>query len=120
MGLRMMIVEDSPITREMLKEMLAALGHEVVAEADNLADALSGYEKNRPDAVTMDLSLPKEDGLTILKALLTVHPQAKVFIISGNSQERIRQEILKAGAADLLPKPIEIDTLRQRLELIRK
>lgn len=120
MGLRIMIVEDSPITREMLKEMLAILGHEVVAEADNLADALAAYGRTKPHAVTMDLSLPKEDGLTILRALRKADPGAKVFIVSGNNQERIRQEVVKAGASDLIGKPIELDTLKRCLELIER
>jgi two-component system chemotaxis response regulator CheY len=120
MGLRIMIVEDSPITREMLREMLLGLGHEVVAETDNMQEAIATYQRLRPDAVTMDLSLPKDDGLTILRALRKVEPDAKVFIISGNSQERIREEALKAGAVDVIAKPIEFDALQQRLALLGK
>ncbi|MDD5629190.1 MAG: response regulator, partial [Elusimicrobia bacterium] len=67
MALRMMIVEDNLLTREMIKDMLDILGHQVVAEADDLAGALAAYRQHQPDALTIDLSLPKEDGLTILR-----------------------------------------------------
>jgi len=118
MALRVMIVEDSPLTREMLKEMLDILGHKVVAEAENLSGALAAYQQHRPDLVTIDLSLPQEDGLTILRALRKADPAARAVIVSGNSQARIREEALAIGAMDLLGKPIELDSLRQLLEKI--
>jgi two-component system chemotaxis response regulator CheY len=115
MALRLMIVEDNLLTREMIKEMLEILGHQVVAEAEDLAGTLAAYQKHKPDALTIDLSLPKEDGLAILKALREADPNARAIIVSGNSQARIREEVLRAGAVDLLPKPIELDSLRQVL-----
>jgi len=118
MSLRILIVEDSPITREMVKGMLGMLGHQVVAETEALNETLAAYQQHRPDAVAIDLSLPKEDGLTILKALRKLDARARVVVVSGNSQARIREEVLKAGAVDLLAKPIELDALRASLERI--
>ncbi|HBT61611.1 MAG TPA: two-component system response regulator [Elusimicrobia bacterium] len=118
MGLRVLIVEDNIITREMLKGMLAILGHEVVGEVDNLQDLLAAYKEQKPDVVTMDLSLPKEDGLTILRALRKSDAAARVVVISGNSQERIIDEIHKAGAAGLLAKPIQFEALEKCLASI--
>jgi two-component system chemotaxis response regulator CheY len=115
MGLRLIIVEDNLLMREMLKEMLDLLGHQVVAEAEDLAGTLAAYEQHKPDALTIDLSLPKEDGLTILRTLRVKDPRVRAIIVSGNSQTRIRDEVLKAGAADFLSKPIELDVLRQCL-----
>jgi len=115
MALRMIIVEDNLLTREMIKDMLELLGHQVVAEADDQAGAVAAYRQHKPDGLTIDLSLPKEDGLTILKALRKVDPNVRAIIVSGNSQVRIREEVLRAGAVELLPKPIELDSLRQVL-----
>jgi CheY-like chemotaxis protein len=112
MGLRVVVVEDNLLTRELIKEMLDCLGHQVVAEAEDLAGALAALQQHKPDGFTIDLSLPKEDGLTILKALREADPNVRAIIVSGNSQARIREEVLKAGAVDLLPKPIEMATLR--------
>ncbi len=110
-----MIVEDNFLTREMFKDMLDILGHQVVAEAEDLAGALAAYQKYKPDGLTIDLSLPKEDGLTILKALCKADPKVRAIIVSGNSQARIREQALQAGAMELLPKPIELDSLREVL-----
>jgi two-component system chemotaxis response regulator CheY len=112
MALRMVVVEDNLLTRELIKEMLDCLGHQVVAEAEDLVGALSALKEHKPDGFTIDLSLPKEDGLTILKALREADPNVRAIIVSGNSQARIKEEVVKAGAVDLLPKPIEMDTLR--------
>jgi DNA-binding NarL/FixJ family response regulator len=118
MGLRMVIVEDNLLTREMIKDMLDLLGHQVVAEAEDLAGALAALQQHKPDGFTIDLSLPKEDGLSILQALRKADPNVRGIIVSGNSQARIRDEVIKAGAVDLLPKPIELDSLRQVLERV--
>ena len=112
MALRMIIVEDNLLTREMIREMIELLGHQVVGEAEDLATTMAAYQQQKPDGITIDLSLPKEDGLAILKALREVDPNVRAIIVSGNSQARIREEVLKAGAVDLLPKPIEMATLR--------
>ena len=116
--MRIMIVEDNFIAREMLQEFCDLLGHEVVAIAEDLAGALAAYRQHRPDVVTIDLSLPKEDGLTILKALRQADPGARVVIVSGNCQERIRRDCLQAGAVELLPKPIELSDLQACLERV--
>ncbi|MBI5239865.1 MAG: response regulator [Elusimicrobia bacterium] len=112
MALRMVVVEDNLLTRELIKEMIECLGHQVVAETDDLATTMAAYQQHKPDGLTIDLSLPKEDGLTILKALREADPNVRAIIVSGNSQARIKEEVLKAGAVDLLPKPIEMATLR--------
>lgn len=118
MALRVLIIEDNKLTREMLKGYLGMLGHEVVAETESLNESLAAYKKHRPDAVTIDLSLPKEDGLSIMKALLRSDAKARVIVITGNTQERVRQELLQAGAAGIIYKPIEVENLRNSLENI--
>jgi two-component system chemotaxis response regulator CheY len=117
-ALRIMVVEDNLFARDVLKEMIAVLGHQVVAEADNLSDTLAACRQHHPDLAVIDLSLPKEDGLTILRCLRRDHPGVRAVIVSGNSQAGIRDEVLKAGAVDLLGKPVAIDSLRGCLEKI--
>lgn len=116
MGLRIMIVEDSPVIRELLKAILLPFGHEVVAEVDTLDAALAAYWRTRPHVTTLDLSLPKEDGLSILKALREADPKAQVLVLTANSQERIREQLFQAGAVCVVEKPINPETLRLELE----
>ncbi|MFA6002537.1 MAG: response regulator [Elusimicrobiota bacterium] len=118
MNLRLLVVEDNIITRAMLKEMLGMLGHQVVAEADTLQSALEQYQKHRPDAVSLDLSLAQDDGLVILKALRQADPQASVFVVSANCQKRLRDQLIASGAFDIIAKPIELEALKSCLERI--
>ena len=95
----------------MLKQAFRSARHEVVAEAESLVDAVQAYKKNAPDLVTLDLSLADNDGRQILAALKSADPKAKVLIISGNSQQSIKDSLVAAGAAAYLEKPIDFDAL---------
>lgn len=97
----------------MLKEMLEANGLRVVAEAEDLQGALQAYKAQKPDAVTLDLSLQSQDGMAVLKALKSLDPHAKVVVISGNSQKKTLDEAFAAGASDFLAKPIDQDHLKK-------
>jgi len=106
-----MIVDDSPAARFLLREFIEANGHQVVAEEEQLEGALRSYARHKPDAVTLDLSLAKGDGLSILKALRKLDGNAKVLVISGNSQKKVRDSLYEAGVSGFLPKPIDFSSL---------
>ena len=111
--MRFLVVDDNFIARAMLRAMLEAKGHQVVAEAEDLTGTLKAYETDKPDIVTLDLSLAKEDGITILKALRQKHKQAKVLIISGNDQKKIKDTIFAEGALGFIVKPVQMDELTE-------
>lgn len=115
MALKVLIVDDNPATRFMIKEMLETNGHKMVAEAECLADTLKAYETHKPDVVTLDLSLVKEDGITILKALKKLDAKAKVLVITGNSQKKIHDQVMETGASGYLNKPFYVDELLDSL-----
>lgn len=106
-----LIVDDSPVTRTMIGEFLQMSGHTVAGEAENLAQALAAYEAKRPELVTLDLSMGEEDGFTVLKALKAKHPEARVLIVSANTQMDIYDQLVAAGAAGFLTKPFTIGDL---------
>ncbi len=114
MALRILVVDDSPVSRILITEMVRENGHQVVAEAENLAQVLAAYKTHKPDVVTLDLSLASEDGLTILKALRQFDPKAKIVVISGNSQTKVIDEITAAGAG-YVPKPFTQEDLIKAL-----
>jgi two-component system, chemotaxis family, chemotaxis protein CheY len=111
--LRVLIVDDNEASRVLLGCMIAELGHTTQAEAHDMAQALAAYQAQKPDVVTLDLSMPEADGLTVLKALRALDPAAKVLIVSGNSQQRIIDALLEAGAGGYLTKPVTADELGQ-------
>jgi len=108
---RILIIDDDDLARSILEQAFVAGGHEVVAQADSLTAAVKAYKKSTPDLVTLDLSLADNDGRQILAALKSADPKAKVLIISGNSQQSIKDSLVAAGAAAYLEKPIDFDAL---------
>lgn len=111
MPLRILIVDDSAAARFMLREFIESNGHQVVAEEETLAGTLRSYAEHRPDVVTLDLSLAQGDGLSVLKALRQLDVNAKVLVISGNSQKKVLDALSAAGASGFLPKPIDLPGL---------
>lgn len=111
MPLRVLIVDDNDIARTMIKEILANGGHQAVAEAESMEQALKAYEAHKPDLVTLDLSLLGGDGLAVLKSIRQKDGQAKVIVISGNSQKKMREHVLAAGASGFIEKPFEAKDL---------
>lgn len=115
MALRILIVDDNDIARTLIREMAVSLGHAVVAEAAGLQAALAEYARHKPDLVTLDLSMPGEDGSKILEALKAADPEAKVIIISGNTQKNMKKKLIAAGAAYALEKPLRLPEFKSAL-----
>lgn len=115
MPLRILIVDDSPAARFMLREFLESAGHQVVAEEEKLEGVLRSYAQHKPDLVTLDLSLAQGDGLSVLKALRKLDADAKVLVISGNSQKKVLDSVSAAGASGFLAKPIDFKVLTDAL-----
>ena len=114
--LRALIIDDSIAMRMVLRDMLEGAGQQVAAEAENQEEALKAYAEHKPDVVTLDLSLVQGDGLSVLKAILQLDAKAKVVVISGNSQKKVIDMLLAAGASGFLPKPFKIDELIAAVE----
>ena len=108
--LRVLIIDDNEAVRMILTDMLVDLGHQVVAEADCAEAAQKAYATHKPDLVTLDLSLSATgggDGFSVLKALQGADVKARIIIISGNAQSKVKAAVENAGAAAFVSKPID-------------
>lgn len=108
--MRILVIDDNEAIRMILADMLIALGHQVVAEADSAEAAQKAYAEHKPDLVTLDLSLSVSsggDGLSVLKTLQKTDAKVRVIIISGNSQNKVKAAVEAAGAAAFVSKPID-------------
>ena len=83
MNKRILIVDDSFYMRTMLKNMLTDAGYEVVGEAANGAQAVEMAASTNPDLITLDVILPDNTGLDVLKSLRQIQPSAKVVMCSA-------------------------------------
>ncbi|MFD2516107.1 response regulator [Pontibacter locisalis] len=102
---RILIVDDSFYMRTMLKNMLTDAGYEVVGEAPNGQTALELAKETNPDLITLDVILPDNTGLDVLKGIKKDQPDMKVIIVSAVGQEVIVNEALDYGALSYIVKP---------------
>lgn len=102
---RILIVDDSFYMRTMLKNMLTDAGYEVVGEAANGQQALEMTTATNPDLITLDVILPDNTGLDVLKGIREVNPTVKVVMCSAVGQEVIVNEALESGASAYIVKP---------------
>lgn len=114
---RILIVDDSFYMRTMLKNMLTDAGYEVVGEAPNGQTALQMAKETNPDLVTLDVILPDNTGLDVLKGIKKDQPDMKVIIVSAVGQEVIVTEAMQQGALAYIVKPFSEDKV---LEVVGK
>jgi two-component system chemotaxis response regulator CheY len=104
---RILIVDDSIVSRTNLKNILLEAQHEVVGEAVNGEDGLEKFLSLRPDMVTMDITMPKLNGIECLREILSRDPQARVMMISALGQGAKILEAINSGARHYITKPYE-------------
>ena len=100
-----LIVDDSPISRKMLKSCFPKDRGLEFHEAGDGQQGLDLYKQLRPDLVTMDLTMPVMDGVTALVEIRAFDPQATVIVCTADVQEKSLQEVNEKGAFMILPKP---------------
>lgn len=114
---RILIVDDSFYMRTMLKNMLTDAGYDVVGEAPNGQTALELAKETNPDLITLDVILPDNTGLDVLKGIKKDQPDMKVIIVSAVGQEVIVNEAIEYGALAYIVKPFSEEKV---LEVVSK
>ncbi len=107
MAVNVLIVDDLAFIKFVLRDILEKAGFRVVGEASNGEQAIRQYQDKRPDAVLMDITMPGMDGLTALKAIRDIDPNAKVIICSALGQQRLIVQAIQLGAKDFIVKPFQ-------------
>jgi two-component system, chemotaxis family, chemotaxis protein CheY len=100
-----LIVDDSPISRKMLKSCFPKERGFTFHEAGDGLQAVNMYKELRPDLVTMDLTMPVMDGVAALTEIRAFDPEATVIVCTADVQEKSLQEVNQKGAFLILPKP---------------
>ncbi|HEX2927176.1 MAG TPA: response regulator, partial [Ruminiclostridium sp.] len=103
---RVLIVDDSAVARKSLREILTILGHTVVSEAVNGAQAFMEYSLHKPDIVTMDLTMQGLGGAEATSKITTSYPDARIIVISATEERTAILDALERGARHFIVKPI--------------
>ncbi|HEV3160194.1 MAG: response regulator [Xanthobacteraceae bacterium] len=118
MSKRILVVEDQPDNRQIIRDMLADTGYEI-AEAENGEEALAAITKQRPDLILMDIQLPIMDGYAATRRIKTDPALKSIPVIAVTSYALSGEEkkAREAGCDDYVPKPY---SPRQLLAKIRQ
>jgi DNA-binding NtrC family response regulator len=110
---RILIIDDEPQIRSMLRLMLERVGYEVIEAADGM-EGIRQYRDNPADVIITDLIMPNKDGIGMIIELKKEFPQIKIIAMSGggvNRPEGYLDGAKKLGASRTLTKPIDRDEM---------
>jgi CheY-like chemotaxis protein len=102
---RILVVDDSALSRRITRRILEDAGH-VVAEAADGLSALECYALDRPDLVLLDVTMAGMDGLEVLGQLRAMDPDARVVMLTADVQATTRTLSETAGAVGFVAKPL--------------
>ena len=115
--LKVMVVDDSMFARQKLKEFLQEQGFEV-CEADSGETAIEKYLTEKPDIVTLDITMPQMNGIDALKKIIEIDKNAKVIMITAVRQKVNVLEAITFGAKDFIVKPFVEEQLKKSIDKI--
>ncbi|MDR3561135.1 MAG: response regulator [Negativicutes bacterium] len=116
--IRVLIVDDSPFSRQLLFDSLDPCWFEVVGYADGLRSALESYRTHLPDVVTVDMDIPDMNGLEVARRMVAEEPDASIVVLSGAKDEEFVKLSEAGGATKLLKKPFEPTELMNMLRSV--
>lgn len=105
---KILVVDDASFMRTVLKDIIKGngLATEILEAADGV-EGVKAYQTQKPDLVTMDVNMPKADGIQALRAIMKIDPAAKVVMVTSVEQKQIVQDAMKLGARDYIVKPFD-------------
>ena len=106
MNAKVLIVDDSALTRRSLRQILETAEYEVM-EAENGLDALERYFLDKPDVVLLDLVMRGMYGLEVLQKIRELDPQARIVVVSADIQTSSQDLAGAAGATGFINKPFD-------------
>jgi len=113
---RVLIVDDAMFIRNSLRIILEKNGYEVVGQAGDGEEAIEQYKALRPDFVTMDVTMPKMDGLEALKNIKAFDVKANIIMVTAVGKEETVREAIMSGAKSFIVKPFNEEKVIKVIE----
>ena len=118
MAKRVLITDDALFMRVTLKNILTKCGYEVVGEAANGRESIDLYQQTKPDLVTMDITMPEMDGISALREIRKLDPNANVIMCTAMGQKNMVMEAVSSGAKDFIVKPFQPEKVIEAVKRI--
>jgi len=114
------VVDDSKLSRKILRNILEKAGYAVIAEATDGEEGIATYMQYKPDILTLDITMPNMDGIEALREIMSVDKKARVIMISAAGQQQKIIESLKIGAERFITKPFEPHDVIENIDNMMK
>ncbi len=111
MRIKLVIVDDAPFIREVIKNIFSHSDVDVVGEAEDGESALKVIMKTQPDVVLMDVVMPYKNGIEVAQEILKLFPHIKIIACTTLDQELMVLKALEAGCSDYVTKPFHAQDL---------
>jgi len=119
--IKVLIADDHDVVRAGTRALLeTAQDIKVVGEASDGSAAILEYERTQPDVVVLDISMPVMDGLEACKQLVSLHPNAKILILTVHPEQHYAMRILKLGARGYLTKKASAEQLKEAVRKVAR
>lgn len=116
-----MVVDDSPLTRHQLEQILNDDVFTVVATAEDGLEAVQEFREKRPDVVTMDVIMPNKDGIEALEEIMNIDTDTSVVMVTTVGTKEKVTKAVKIGADNYIVKPFdESDVLDKIKEVLQE
>ena len=114
---RVLVVDDSMFVAKQLTQILSSDGYEIVATAQDGKEGVDKYKELCPnvDLVTMDITMPRMDGITALEQIMAFDKNARVVMVSALGKEELVKKSLLAGAKNYIVKPLDRKKVLERI-----
>jgi two-component system chemotaxis response regulator CheY len=112
---RILVADDADFMYEMLENLIDKNRFEVIGYAADGEEAVKKFKDLSPDLVTMDILMPRMNGIKSIKEIRRVNPRARVLVISALSDPDLVKEAMAAGASDYITKPFSVSDLKARI-----
>ena len=119
---RVLIVDDSMFITKQIGQILTSEGFEVIGTAENGQEGVEKYKELYPNVnvVTMDITMPKMDGVTALEKIIEFDKEAKVIMISALGKQDLVKKSLLLGAKNYIVKPLDRKKVLERVLMTLK
>ncbi|AEB14510.1 MULTISPECIES: response regulator [Treponema] len=119
---RVLVVDDSMFVAKQLTQILSSDGYEIVATAQDGKEGVDKYKELCPnvDLVTMDITMPRMDGITALEQIIAFDKNAKVVMVSALGKEELVKKSLLSGAKNYIVKPLDRKKVLERISAALK
>ncbi|WP_462249536.1 response regulator [Ekhidna sp.] len=117
---RLLIVDDSSVMRRTIEKNLADYDLEIIGQAANGVEAVQMVMDQKPDVVTLDITMPEMDGIACLEEIMKINPETKVMIITALADKLTGLIALDKGARGFMYKPVNAADLAKAFDKLLK